>query len=142
MIDTTIFRSSNTESQHQRLVLACRLIENGYEPVPVLGREKKPLIKEWQCPNGEAISPERVCRQMLTHQNHMSFGLLTRTLPSIDLDLHDDEHNEILWKVSEHFLGPTPLRRRGSKGMMLVYRLAGGATALAKKVLRTRKTET
>src|SRR5579862_3308267 len=140
MIDTNIFRSRDAESQHQRLALACRLIQNGYEPVPVLGREKKPLIKEWQCPNGEAVTAERVCRQMLAHPDHMSIGLLTRRLPSIDLDLHDDEQNQILWKVVEHYLGPTPLRRRGAKGMMLVYGVGDGSAAPPKKVLRTRKT--
>jgi hypothetical protein len=52
----------------------------------------------------------------------------------VDIDLHNDDHAEIIRQVVEDAAGPTPFRRRGSKGAMLCYRKAG--TPIGKLVIR------
>jgi hypothetical protein len=111
--------------QDELLRTAMRLIENGYEPVPVFASDKRPLIRGWQCPKGEEVTIERFCGQLLGHPDHKSIGLLTRRLPSVDLDIWDEDEASFLREAVEAHLGPTPLRRRGQKGMMLSYRLDG-----------------
>jgi hypothetical protein len=97
-----------------------RLLQSGYEPVPIQG--KRPRIEGWT--SGE-IDLERIVRETSDHLDHRSTGLRTGRLVGIDIDLHNDEHADIIKRVVEDSIGETPLHRRGSKGAMLCYRKAG-----------------
>src|SRR4051794_1423543 len=76
--NTLVFSSLDQCVQDEILKTALRLVENGYEPVPVFANDKRPLIREWQCPNSEDVTIERFCAQLLRHPDHKSIGLLTR----------------------------------------------------------------
>jgi hypothetical protein len=116
------------------------LIENGYEPVPIVAHEKKPFIRGWT--DDVPCTPERVVSQLVHYfyypgAPHRSLGLLTRKLPAVDFDLCNDQHNALILEVVEAHLGHLPLRRRGQKGMMVCFDLEG--EGLRKKVLKTVK---
>src|SRR5271163_2701410 len=106
-----------------------RLLQNGYEPIPIRG--KRPQIEGWT--TGE-IDLERMVRETILHLDHRSTGFRTGALVGVDIDLHDAEHADLIQRVVEDTVGPTPLRRRGSKGAMLCYRKAG--TPISKIVIR------
>ena len=97
-----------------------KLLENGYEPIPIRG--KRPCISGW---TEDDIDLERIVRETILHPDHRSTGLRTGALVGVDIDLHDDEQAETIRRVVEDTIGATPLRRRGSKGAMLCYRKAG-----------------
>jgi hypothetical protein len=97
-----------------------RLLQNGYEPIPIQG--KRTWIKGWT--TGE-IDLERMVCETILYLDHRSTGLRTGKLVGVDIDLHNAEHAQVIQGVVEDTVGPTPLRRRGSKGAMLCYRKAG-----------------
>jgi hypothetical protein len=114
-----------TKGKKQELIdelsrLRFRLLQNGYEPIPIRG--KRPQIGGWT--TGD-IDLERMVRETILHLDHRSTGLRTGKLVGVDIDLHDAEHADIIQRVVEDTIGPTPLQRRGSKGAMLCYRKAG-----------------
>src|SRR5258708_5435859 len=94
-----------------------RLLQNGYEPIPIQG--KRPRVEGWT--TGD-IDLERIVRETVFHLDHRSTGLRTGVLVGVDIDLHDDEHARVIQGVVEDTIGPTPFQRRGSKGAMLCYR--------------------
>jgi Bifunctional DNA primase/polymerase, N-terminal len=106
-----------------------QLLQNGYEPIPIQG--KRPRIAGWTSGN---IDLERIVRETILHLGDRSTGLRTGALVGVDIDLHNDDHAEIIRQVVEDAAGPTPFRRRGSKGAMLCYRKAG--TPIGKLVIR------
>jgi hypothetical protein len=106
-----------------------RLLENGYEPIPIQG--KRTRIEGWTRGN---IDPERIVLETIHHLDHRSTGLRTGRLVGVDIDLHDAEHADIIQGVVEDTIGPTRLQRRGSKGAMLCYQKAG--TPIGKIVIR------
>jgi hypothetical protein len=54
----------------------------------------------------------------------------------IDIDLVNVEHAELIRREVEALAGRTPLRRRGSKGMMLVYQKSDDPIAKIKIIER------
>src|SRR5271170_3161231 len=97
-----------------------KLLENGYEPIPIRG--KRPCISGWT--DGD-INLERIVYETIRYCDHRSTGLRTGALVGVDIDLHDDDHPEIIREVVEDTIGATPFRQRGSKGAMLCYCKAG-----------------
>lgn len=103
------------------------LIENGYEPTPVVG--KAALSDGWQ--NGD-ITPERFIADLANQLNATGIGLRTGALQTIDIDLEDNEHAETIREVIKDTLGyHSPLSRIGRKGVMLLYR---GTNPTASKI--------
>lgn len=109
------------------LDLRLRLLNNGFEPIPIVAAEKRPLIDRWS--SGD-ITVDRIVELSRTplynHEgralpDHLSTGLRTGHLAAVDIDLHDRVHAEAIRIMVEDFLGPTPLWRVGSKGYMLSY---------------------
>src|SRR5438270_7952237 len=136
MKDSLLFSEVEHKKQanHQEITdafarLRWRLLENGYEPIPIQG--KRPCIVGWTTGN---IDLERIVRETILHPDHRSTGLRTGALVGADIDLHNDDHAEIIRQEVEDTIGATPLRRRGSKGAMLCYRKAG--TPIGKIIIR------
>jgi hypothetical protein len=136
MSDTLLFSEIKRRKQeNQQEVtdalarLRWRLLENGYEPIPIQG--KRPCTVGWT--TGD-IDLERIVRETILHPDHRSTGFRTGVLVGADIDLHNEDHAEIIRQVVEDTIGATPLRRRGSKGEMLCYRKAG--TPIGKIVIR------
>jgi hypothetical protein len=136
MNDTLLFSATEQTKQgkQQQLIdelsrFRWSLLQNGYEPIPIKG--KRPWIDGWT--SGD-IDLERIVRETILHLDHRSTGLRTGSLVGVDIDLHDDEHANIIREVVEDTVGATPLHRRGSKGAMLCYRKAG--TPIGKITIR------
>ena len=111
--DATFFDQPVTLTPSER----AQLILSGFEPILVIG--KPPVTEGWQA---GAITAERVAAECALYPHALSTGLRTGTLVGIDLDVVDEPHVARLTEVAEQILGSTPLRRFGSKGLMLCYR--------------------
>jgi hypothetical protein len=96
-----------------------QLWRNGYEPIPTTGKEV--YIKGWQT---NRIDETRIDYEIREYPDHTSTGLRTGRLVGVDIDLSDPDEAALIQEVVEVVLGPTLLRRRGSKGAMLLYRNA------------------
>jgi hypothetical protein len=100
------------------------LHHNGYEPIPVRGKggsktDKRAINVGWA--SGE-MTVERICNETLFSTAKLNTGLRCGRTVGVDNDLRNPEHAALVQEIVEHRLGPTPLRRRGSKGAMSLYR--------------------
>jgi Bifunctional DNA primase/polymerase, N-terminal len=101
--------------------LRLKLLQNGYGPVPVKGKNPSPIIG-W---NAGPVTPERIAHDIEAYQSHRNTGLLTALMPTIDIDLWDDEHVVAIGGLVADRLKLSPLLRRGRKGLAMCYRLDG-----------------
>jgi hypothetical protein len=132
-----VFRADEDEVQREheawlqrvedRRQLRLKLLRHGYEPIPTIGKEI--YIRGWQ--RGE-ITEARIIQETNFHLDHSNTGLRTGRLVPVDIDLHDDDEVSLIRELTSIVWGPTPFRRRGSKGEMLCYRLADGETPIGK----------
>ena len=93
------------------------LIRNAYEAIACVG--KRPIATGWT--TGE-ITVDRLANERALYPNAVSTGLRTGALVGIDIDVVKWEHATKLRSVVQGILGVTPLRRKGAKGLMLLYR--------------------
>ena len=141
MIATNVFRSNDPKKQEIVALLADRclrriaLLRNGYEAIPIIGKQTR--ITGW---TAGKITEERIIQETIRYQNYANTGLRTGGLVGIDIDLLDMEQVSTLREVAEICLGRTPLRRYGSKGMMLCYRMTD--EPIGKMLIRRAKSET
>src|SRR5438067_13339386 len=127
MTDTYIYSSNNFSRQvyvdeddvilEQLAEFRCALLDNGYEPIPVRG--KGCLNIGW---NTGAITTDRIVRETLAGTSKLNTGIRCGRVAVVDNDLRDPEHAAAADEIVAHLLGPTPLKRRGSKGACLCYR--------------------
>jgi hypothetical protein len=94
-----------------------QLIQGGFEPILVAG--KAPVTEDWQ---SGAITSDRIGAKCALYPHAESTGLRTGRLVGIDFDVVNEKHVEELAELAERMLAETPLRRFGSKGIMLCYR--------------------
>ena len=118
---TTIFRSN--EPKLQGLTpreLRRKLLQQSYAPIAIVG--KKPIAAAWQIAQ---ITPDSINAEISLYPSATNTGLRTDQFPVVDIDLWDDDHvGDVGCLVADH-LGPTPLLRRGRKGLAMCYRLDG-----------------
>lgn len=101
--------------------LALRLIDDGYQPIPVRQRSKVPAVTSWQVPPSAESLKRWLCRHV-----DAGVGLVGGRLVGIDIDVSDYEAAQRLADLVTAHLGPTPLIRVGrAPKTMLVYRLVG-----------------
>ena len=93
-----------------------QLVYNGYEPIPCQG--KAAVALGWQ---SGVIDLARVRQMRELHDAATNTGLRTGHLAAIDVDVRDPAHAEQIAALADDLFGPTPLRRFGSKGIMLCY---------------------
>jgi len=91
------------------------LVANGYEPLPLKG---KIPIPGWQ---KDEINAERLSVWDEQHSGYLNTGLRTGTLAVVDNDVTDGELSKAVDSLIEKILGPSPLRRVGSKGGATFY---------------------
>jgi hypothetical protein len=104
----------------QLAVFRCALLDNGYEPIPVRGKGGKGCLNTgW---TSGAITVDRIVRETLAGTAKLNTGLRGGRVAVVDNDLRDPEHAAAADEIVAHILGPTPLKRRGSKGACLCYR--------------------
>jgi hypothetical protein len=96
-----------------------RLLDQGYEPTPL--KNKRALVVGW--PYGE-MTRERVVQEWRMNPTLTGTGLRTGKLVVFDCDLIPEMHSRHVEHAIVQRLG-TPLRRLGSKGRALLYRIDG-----------------
>ncbi len=93
-----------------------RLLANGYEPLPLAGRDC--LLAGW---SKAAITPDMA--ESWEHVPQWSnTGLRCGRLAVADIDIIDAARAKAVEAAVTRELGPSPLRRVGSKGVALLYR--------------------
>ncbi len=80
---------------------------------------KAPVAEGWQ---SGAVTSERLAVECALYPQAQSIGLRTGILAGIDFDVVDENDVARLVELAEQMLGDTPLRRFGSKGVLLCYR--------------------
>jgi Primase C terminal 2 (PriCT-2)/AAA domain len=93
-----------------------RVLDNGYETLPVRG--KNGLLSGWT--SGE-ITPERVRYETSIGTTKLNTGIRCGRVAVPDNDVKNPEHAAAVNELIEHFLGTSPLKRRGSKGAAYCY---------------------
>lgn len=94
--------------------VAPRLATNGYAPLPIQLREKRPLPREWQ---NYIFRPSDARAFMLA-----GTGILTAKNPAADIDIRDEALARELEKLAIETLGPAPRRIGQPPKVLLVYR--------------------
>ena len=94
-----------------------QLLLNGYQPIPVAG--KNGLNTGWT--SGE-ITHQRVIDETQNSPTMTNTGLRCGETVCVDNDVIDPQHAAAVNEIVEFILGPTPLKRYGSKGAALIYR--------------------
>jgi len=92
------------------LQLRLKLLDNGFEPIPVAGKDS--LLKGWTT---GPITEDRVTAETRNSCN-TNTGFRTGRTVGVDNDLRDPLHAAAATEITEYILGPTPLIRFGSKG--------------------------
>jgi hypothetical protein len=103
---------ANGETEHAAQVFTLRRTywRNGYRPVPVYSRQKRPRGNGWLA---DALQDPPVWATRWPEDVALSTGLATRTLTGIDVDiLVQAVTDRIVWET-EQMLGTTPLVRIG-----------------------------
>ena len=93
------------------------LLAKGYEPIPIRPGEKRPAPAGWQRP---AVTDFEVWRR--SHPA-CGVGLLTRTIPAVDIDFQDAAVGNEIEALARQMLGDSPLLRFGKyPKRLLAYR--------------------
>jgi hypothetical protein len=95
-----------------------RLLSNGYEPLPILG--KAPLWPKW---SSEPVTVELLDRIEADprYANHTNTGVRTGRLAVVDIDVRNPSHAAVVAEAVASILGHTEVERIGSKGKALCY---------------------
>ena len=100
--------------------VAGKLLDNGYEPLPVLPGTKRPALQRWSTIAIDEASVEA----WIDHYPHCSVGLRTGTLVGVDIDLLDPDLAHSLQTLALDRLGPAPIRVGRWPKRLLLYRTA------------------
>lgn len=86
--------------------LAARLLDNGYEPLPILAGTKRPAVDAWTTVR---IDEAQVSRWIETYPM-AGVGLRTGQLVGIDIDVLDPDTAHQMGRIVEARLGSVPMR--------------------------------
>ena len=114
---------------------AHRLLDNGYEPIPVRPGTKRPSINEWTTVD---ITDERIFDDMGDRYSDHQIGLRLGDVVAIDIDCLDESLASQITQICLDKLGDSPIRVGKAPKKMLFYRCEGDhfpklATAAFKK---------
>lgn len=107
--------------------LRCRLLANGYEPVPIIGPDeqvksagKRPRLPEWQ---SIEITPPRIRAWARDFAADTNTGIRCGQILGVDIDVLNAELARGIEDLAVAMLGATPLRRIGrAPKLLLAYR--------------------
>ena len=114
---------------------AHRLLDNGYEPIPVWPGTKRPSINEWTTVD---ITDERIFDDMGDRYSDHQIGLRLGDVVAIDIDCLDESLASQITQICLDKLGDSPIRVGKAPKKMLFYKCEGDhfpklATAVFKK---------
>lgn len=99
---------------------AAQLLDNGYEPLPIVPSAKKPALSRWS----SVPIDERAVERWATEFPHHGIGLRTGALVGLDIDILDPNHAHRLQDLAIHRLGDTLIRIGQWPKRLLLYRTA------------------
>jgi hypothetical protein len=82
------------------------LLQNGYEPIPLVG--KRPVLDAWQ---NSHPTVENITTWQRTYPNATNTGILTRHTPAIDDDVLDQEVADSKFEIETQLRDPTVARK-------------------------------
>ena len=100
--------------------LALPLLENGYEPLPIIPRGKRPALTRWTSSPIDIDAVEAWSRQFPGH----SVGLRTGALVGLDIDVLDPDRAHEVQSLAEDRFGATLIRVGLWPKRLLLYRTA------------------
>jgi hypothetical protein len=106
----------DTIANQQRHALRLAMIANGYPITLCTG--KAPLYS-WR---GATITPDNLADFECQNPDATNTGASCGSLVAMDVDIRDTAHAAAIEALITEHLGPSPMRRVGSKGYMLFYR--------------------
>ena len=102
-----------------------KLVDNGYEPLPLASGKKHPIVKDWN--NQDLCNPE-VTKHHIETYSAAGVGLRCGSLVAIDIDVKDPAASHAIREMAIEHLGETPLIRFGNRPKQaLLYQRKGPA---------------
>lgn len=96
-----------------------KLIENGYNIVPIEAGMKGPVDEDWQ----KTVATKKLLGKWLeSGRGAHGIGILTKNLPAVDLDVPDEEFAQELQEKAIELWGPSPVRVGNAPKRLLLYR--------------------
>jgi len=89
-----------------------KLVDNGYEPLPLASGKKHPIVKDWN--NQDLCNPE-VTKHHIETYSAAGVGLRCGSLVAIDIDVKDPAASHAIRELAIEHLGETPLIRFGKR---------------------------
>jgi hypothetical protein len=109
--------------------VAARLVENGYEPVPLHWRQKRPCA-------GDGWQHYRFRESDLTQYTRAGTGILCGKVVGLDIDVRDPKLVEELEALAEQMFGPAPRRVGQAPKVLRMLRAAEPFVKLATRGYR------
>lgn len=96
-----------------------KLIENGYNIVPIEAGMKGPVDDDWQ----KTVATKKLLDKWLeSGRGSHGIGILTKHLPAVDLDVPDEDFAMELQAKAIELWGPSPVRVGNAPKRLLLYR--------------------
>jgi P4 family phage/plasmid primase-like protien len=102
-----------------------KLVDNGYEPLPLAVAAKHPILKDWT--NQDLCDPD-VIEHLIEAHPSAGVGLRCGSLVAIDIDVKDPAASHAIRELAIEHFGETPLIRFGNRPKQaLLFRRKGAA---------------
>ena len=103
--------------------LGPKLLLQGFEPIPVIGKGQKPdgtsgMVPGWQ---DVTLHRDQVAYWAANGKGHLNVGLRTGTLAAVDLDLYDPTVAARVYEAFVARFGEAPCRIGRAPKRLLVY---------------------
>lgn len=96
-----------------------KLIDNGYNIVPIPAGKKGPVEDDWQ----KKIATKSMLNDWLgAGKGAQGVGILTKNNPAVDIDVSDEDFAEELTDLAIQLWGPAPTRVGNAPKRLLLYR--------------------
>ena len=97
-----------------------KLIDNGYQIVPIIPGEKQPIEKGWQ----KFKADKKMLKSWLSngYRRAGGVGIITRNTPAIDIDVRDQEVADQVEAFVREMIGDGPLRVGRAPKRLMVFR--------------------
>ena len=96
-----------------------KLIDNGYNIVPIPAGKKGPADEQWQ----KKIATKNLLNEWLGEgKGIQGIGIQTKNNPAVDIDVSDEDFADLLTDKAIQLWGPTPTRVGNAPKRLLMYR--------------------
>lgn len=112
-----------SDAPHTFASLGPKLLAQGFEPIPVIGKGQKPdgtsgMVPGWQ---NVTLHRDRVAYWAANGKGHLNVGLRTGTLAAVDLDIYDPDVAAQVYEAFVARFGEAPCRIGRAPKRLLAY---------------------